>query len=63
MHPQIKIVGETSDGTIRAIAVNPDGSLVTSGGSGGGSNGDATAANQLTEIDLLSAIGNITDPM
>lgn len=31
-HPQIKIVGETSDGTIRAIAVAEDGSILTKGG-------------------------------
>ncbi|MGL4620016.1 MAG: hypothetical protein ACRCZS_13295 [Chroococcidiopsis sp.] len=37
MHPQIKIVGEGPDGTIRAIAVNPDGSLPIPGGSGGSS--------------------------
>lgn len=62
-HPQIKIVGETADGTIKAIAVAPDGSLVTSGGSGGGGSGDASAANQLEEITQLSLLNtDIGDP-
>lgn len=58
-HPQIKIVGETSDGTIKAIAVSNDGSLVTSGGMGSGGGGDASAANQLEEINHLSFIREV----
>ncbi|MGL5922890.1 hypothetical protein [Chroococcidiopsis sp.] len=57
MHPQIKIVGETSDGTIRAIAVNSDGSLVTSGGDGGDGGSDASLyGSVLNAPDLYKTI-------
>lgn len=47
--------GIAPDGTIKAIAVNPDGSIPVSGSPGGGS-GDASATNQLTEIDRFNTI-------
>lgn len=49
--------GIAPDGTIKAIAVNEDGSIPVSGSPGGGS-GDASAANQLTQIDRLVEIRN-----
>lgn len=57
MHPQIKIVGEDPDGNIRAIAVTPEGEILTSGGiAQGGGGGDASAANQVEAISRLIGI-------
>lgn len=62
-HPQIKIVGETPDGKVQAIAVNPDGTLPLSGGSGGGSGGgDASAANQDEQTIVLEDIRDRLPP-
>lgn len=51
MHPQIKIVAQTADGAIVPIIVSPDGSLIVGGSASGG--GDASATNQLAEIERL----------
>lgn len=59
MHPQVKIIGELPDGSLRAIAVNEDGSIPTTGYvAGAPGSGDASAANQEIEIARLVNIND-----
>ena len=58
MHPQIKIIGELPDGSLRAIAVDENGFLRIAGGTETSGGGDASAANQLLAIEN---IGNKSD--
>ncbi|MGL5924650.1 hypothetical protein, partial [Chroococcidiopsis sp.] len=48
--------GIAPDGTIRAIAVGNDGSLVTNGYNGSAGGGDASSANQQVQTSLLEII-------
>ena len=53
---QALVYGQAPDGSMVALKVTADGTLQIAGGTGEGGGGDASAANQLTQIARLEAI-------
>lgn len=62
MHPQTKLIGELPDGSLRAIAVNSDGSLLTNSGDQNGPVDSSSIGNQSDLLANINLLGDEYDP-